>query len=386
MNGDRESGRASRRVLVLEPYYGGSHRAFLEAWTGRSRHRFELLTMTARKWKWRMRGAAIWFADVLSATEPAVDLLFTSDMLNVADLRALLPPAYSRIPIVCYFHENQLTYPLSEHDYRDYQFGLTNLTSSLAADAVWFNSAWHRDAFLQALSDLLGTMPDYVPPDLPQRVAGRAEVFWPVVDGPPADVIQAATRQGDDEPLTILWCHRWEYDKGPETFFRTIFRLDESGVDFRLILAGQSFRSVPPAFDAAWERLQPRILFAGYLENRPDYWSWLARSDVVVSTALQETFGIAVVESLLAGCWPVLPDRLSYREILPREFWQTCLYADEAELYARLATLCRNRPDAEVGGRLHREIRSLHDARIRAAALDAAIDRVIEGHRGSLSR
>lgn len=334
-----------------------------------------------------MRGAALWFADALAASPRPADVLFTNDMLSVADLRALLPADHRHTPVVCYFHENQLTYPLSEHDYRDYQFGLTNLTSSLAADAVWFNSAWHRDVFAQAVADLLKGMSDYVPPCLPERVAGRAEVFWPVVAPPPADAISAAAaRRAGHEPFTILWCHRWEYDKDPETFFRTVFRLDESGADFRLILAGESFRSVPSVFEGAWKRLQPRILFAGYLRDRPEYWSWLARADVAVSTALQETFGIAVVESLLAGCWPLLPDRLSYGEILPREFHAPCLYADEADLFARLADLCKHRPAPAAAGRLHDEALAMHDAVARSAALDAAIDRLVaEGRRASAS-
>ncbi len=379
MSAEQASRGASRRILVLEPYYGGSHRAFLDAWVARSRHRFELLTMPARKWKWRMRGAALWFADALATSRRPADVLFTSDMLSVADLRALLPAEYRQTPMVCYFHENQLTYPLSEHDYRDYHFGLTNLTSGLAADAVWFNSAWHRDVFVQAVKDLLRQMPDHVPPGLSERVAGRAEVFWPVVDTPPGDVLRAAAARGERrDPLTILWCHRWEYDKDPETFFRTIFRLDESGTDFRLVLAGESFRAVPSVFEAAWKRLQPRILYAGYLKSRPEYWSWLARAEVVVSTALQETFGIAVVESLLAGCWPLLPDRLSYREILPAEFHAPCLYADEAELFERLTALCVHRPDPAAAGGLHREALGMHDAVARTAALDAAVDRVAE--------
>ena len=37
----------------------------------------------------------------------------------------------------------------------------------------------------------------------------------------------------------------------------------------------------------------------------------------MLSTARHEFFGVAVVEALLAGCLPWLPDRLSYPELLP---------------------------------------------------------------------
>jgi len=50
-------------VLGLEPYYGGSHRAFLDGWSGASRHSWTVLSLPPRKWKWRMRHASITFAE-----------------------------------------------------------------------------------------------------------------------------------------------------------------------------------------------------------------------------------------------------------------------------------------------------------------------------------
>ena len=42
------------QVLVLEPYYGGSHKAFLKG-LSRLPYTFDFMTLPARKWKWRMR-------------------------------------------------------------------------------------------------------------------------------------------------------------------------------------------------------------------------------------------------------------------------------------------------------------------------------------------
>ena len=50
-------------ILALEPYYGGSHRAVLDALAAHVDADWHLLTLPARKWKWRMRGAAITFAE-----------------------------------------------------------------------------------------------------------------------------------------------------------------------------------------------------------------------------------------------------------------------------------------------------------------------------------
>ncbi len=51
------------KVLALEPYYGGSHRAFLDGWSSRSSHEWTTLTLPPNKWKWRMRHAAITFVE-----------------------------------------------------------------------------------------------------------------------------------------------------------------------------------------------------------------------------------------------------------------------------------------------------------------------------------
>lgn len=51
-----------------------------------------------------------------------------------------------------------------------------------------------------------------------------------------------------------------------------------------------------------------------------EYHELLARSRVVFSCSLQETLGIGCYEGVLAGAVPVVPDRLSYREMYPQGF------------------------------------------------------------------
>ena len=51
------------KILALEPYHGGSHKAFISGWSSNSRHEWTVLGLPAYKWKWRMRHAAITFAD-----------------------------------------------------------------------------------------------------------------------------------------------------------------------------------------------------------------------------------------------------------------------------------------------------------------------------------
>ena len=57
-----------------------------------------------------------------------------------------------------------------------------------------------------------------------------------------------------------------------------------------------------------------------YAHNKQMYYDLLNKSKVAISFADQETFGIAMLESALCGCYPIVPDKLSYSELYPEEF------------------------------------------------------------------
>jgi len=84
--------------------------------------------MPARKWKWRMRGSALWLAGRLPRFSP--DIIMASDFLDFATFCALMPSEWINLPRAVYFHENQLTYPVASHVRRDYQFGFVEDRSS----------------------------------------------------------------------------------------------------------------------------------------------------------------------------------------------------------------------------------------------------------------
>jgi len=323
------------RIAAIEPFFGGSHKRFLEGWRGHSRHEIDIFGLPARKWKWRMRGAALHFAGGPGDCTGEYDALFASDFLSLADFAALAPGA-AGVPKVVYFHENQLTYPYRFESERDYQFPFTNITTCLAADAVLFNSAFHRREFLDALGPFLARMPDFVPDGVVASIEGKSRVLHLGVDLAP---VLAATLPERKGPALVLWNHRWEFDKNPEAFFATMSKLAARGVDFRLAVAGERYRECPEVFDRAREELADRIVHWGHLASREDYVDLLLRSDVIVSTAIHEFFGVAVVEAIAAGCFPLLPDRLSYPELLPEGLHGRCLYDTDADLTRKLAAV-----------------------------------------------
>lgn len=324
------------RILALEPYYGGSHRQFLDGWAGRSAHEWTVLTLPPYKWKWRMRHSAVTFASEIRRRVTAGerwDLLFCSDMLNLAELRGLIPDLIGELPTLIYFHENQITYPVQVEKERDFQFGMTNLISAAAADEVWFNSRFHLETFLEAVPRFLNKMPDHRPLELVEQIGRRARVRQPGIA-----CFGGRRPERPDGPLRILWAARWEFDKNPECFFQALAALKEAEVPFRVSVLGESFRETPAVFDWARSEFRRQIEVWGFQNQRADYQRALIRSDVFVSTALHEFFGLSAVEAMVSGAYPLLPARLAYPELLdwtPRSPTSVHLYDGSPEQLAR---------------------------------------------------
>ena len=318
------------RILALEPYYGGSHRAVLDGLVSRIDAEWTLLTLPARKWKWRMRGAAITMAaearalaarlnDSATVADSApgapFDVIFASTFVNLAEFRGLAGSALASVPAVVYFHENQLVYPNRHTAEWDFQFPLTNITSALSAEACVFNSAWNRDRFCNEIPGFLREFPDHHPKGVADAIRAKSRVIAPPFDPAPFD---AAPPVRGEVPR-IVWPHRWEHDKDPDAFFSAVARLAEEGLAFEVAVAGQAFRDVPESIRAAEKALGSRLVHLGEPGSPGSYARLLATCDISVSTAINEFFGIAMVESAYAGCLPVVPDRLAYPELYPAE-------------------------------------------------------------------
>jgi glycosyltransferase involved in cell wall biosynthesis len=322
------------KIWLVEPYLTGSHQAWAEGYQAHSRHDVPLLGLPGRFWKWRMQGGAITLARKAASLDELPDLILASDMLNLPVFLALSGDRLAQAPIALYFHENQLTYPLPAGEKRDLQYGFINLASALRADALFFNSAHHLAEFFDELPRLLKHFPDYNELWAVEVLRAKARVLPLGLDLARFDAFRPARTRTD--PALVLWNHRWEYDKDPAAFFAAIYALVEEGLDFGVILLGESFRNQPAEFLEARRRLGERIVHFGFAEDPADYARLLWQADVVVSTAIHEFFGAAVVEACYCGCFPVLPRRLSYRELIPPELHAACLYDEFEGLLARL--------------------------------------------------
>ena len=300
-----------------------------------------MLTLPPRNFAWRNRGNALtWgcnFKDVLTA---GYHRILATSMVDLAELRGLVPEM-SRIPNAVYFHENQFAYPERLERKEGQNYHLTNIFTALAADRVLFNSKFNRQSMLEGIRNLLKAMPDCIPSGVVQAIEDRSEVI-PV----PLEKICYLKHilPSDSTPLTLVWNHRWEHDKAPERFFQVLFELADRGARFKVHVMGQRFRDCPPVFDEARERLGDRILTWGHVPDDGEYRNILTTSDVVMSTSLHDFQGLAVLEAVAAGCVPLVPDRLAYRELFEERFRYPSFPHDAEEesrgLMAVLSGMC----------------------------------------------
>lgn len=325
------------KILLIEPYYTGSHAAWAEGYQRHSHHEIEILSLPGRFWKWRMHGGAVTLARQFLTSKFKPDLILATDMLDLTTFLALTRPQTATIPTAIYFHENQLTYPWSPTDrdvaqQRDKHYGFINYSSALAGDLLLFNSAYHQDSFLAALPRLLNHFPDYQELDSVAQIQTKSKVLPLGLELRRFDAYQQP-RSG--QPL-LIWNHRWEHDKNPVDFFRALTLLSEEGLEFGLIVLGENFSRKPEPFLVAQQRLKKHIVQFGYVETFADYATWLWRADIVPVTSIQDFFGASIVEAMYCNGYPLLPKRLAYPHIVPAEYHALCFYDNFDDLVKRL--------------------------------------------------
>jgi glycosyltransferase involved in cell wall biosynthesis len=327
------------KVLLLSAYAAQSHlhwqnmlQAMFTDWQWR------VLALPPRHFSWRIRGNALfWSMAERDTLEEGYDLLVATSMVDLATLRGLVP-ALARVPSVLYFHENQFAYPQAGQQHTLVEAQITSLYSALAADRVVFNSNYNLDSFMAGCRALLRKLPDCVPPAVVPQLMSTSTVLPVPLDERCFDGAAPVwpAERGAGRPLRLLWTGRFEHDKGPDGLLRILTVLEDQGLDYELAMVGQQFRQSPPVFSEIQSVFEHRLVHFGYLQNPARYRALLHAADVVLSTAMHEFQGLAVMEAVAAGAWPVVPDRLVYPEMYPAG----CCYAshpDDPEREARAA-------------------------------------------------
>ena len=316
------------KILLLSAYDALSHRYWREGlveqfpdieWT--------VLTLPARYFRYRVRSNPLsWLADSQQTLQANYDVVIATSMVDIATLRGLVP-SLAATPLWLYCHENQFAYPAGAEKNNpvahDLEAKMVFIYNCLAADKISFNSHWNRDSALAGMSELLQRFPEKINPSLLEAIASKSDVL-PVPLNTHTDINSTEPLNSIASPLRLLWNHRWEYDKGPDRLLALVKALEASGLICELNIVGQQFRQLPKAFSLIEIILEQSSTLQkgrwGYIDSASDYQQLLQQCDVVVSTALHDYQGIAILEAVQAGCVPLLPNQIVYPEIFSNEY------------------------------------------------------------------
>ncbi len=360
------------KVLLLSAYAAQSHVYWQEGLLAMfPRWQWSVLTLPPRHFSWRVRGNPLYWALAERETlETAYDLVIATSMVDLATLRGLVP-RLAAVPTIVYFHENQFEYPVVERKAdaagRSHQSNnlleaqMVSLYSALAADRLVFNSRYNLTTFHNGCQALLKRLPDKVPPGIVSLLRDKSSVIAVPLQSVDSIAERSSIWGDDSEPypqraLRLVWVGRLEYDKGGDSLLRILQQLELTGLHYELAVVGQQFRNLPEEFERIKTQFTHRLVQFGYIECRSDYLAALAGADIVLSTALHEFQGLAILEAITAGCIPIVPHRLVYPEIIPEAYCYTSLLDDvQAEAEAAVALLGKqahsialdggNRPD-----------------------------------------
>ncbi len=303
-------------ILALEPFFGGPRRMMLETLIRCSRHRWTLLKLPPRRIERRLAAAAQWFAEQLSRHWVGrVDVLFSSEALNLSDFLRLLPQLGNK-PSVVYFHDNQLPPPSAVVERT---IDLVNLTTASSATECWFNSQFHMRSFISRAAALVAKHPELSNRTPIPELTRKSKVYRPPVDTGLLQEISAAEPQ--------------------KRIKRNIF-IDTRDADTRLLAASlgalqrraQTFEltTIGPVGDLPPDL--PRTTIPE-LDDLGQYRA-LLRSGVYLSVKPNAYSDPRAVLAMSCGCRPVLPQTGVYPEMLPKSLHGSSLYEVAPDMLA----------------------------------------------------
>lgn len=297
-------------IWLLSAYRSASHGAWGDWLVDSFKHiRWQRLELPGRHFRWRIRGNPLSWLDQLPEETPA--LILATSMVDLATLKGL-HPRLAAVPAIYYFHENQFAYPVGEQQHDSVDPQMVQLYGALAADQLLFNSAFNRDSFFNGIGELLQKLPDHIPHKLLPRLQSKSAIL-------PVPIRDLKKPDTPKNPQLILWNHRWEYDKNPQLFADALLLLKQQNIPFQLVLLGERPGRKPDALLQIEQQLASHILFNGKA-NQQEYQNYLQQAAIVVSTAIHEFQGLAILEAVSAGAAPLVPDALCYREQYPPMF------------------------------------------------------------------
>lgn len=306
-------------ILALEPFFGGIRRSMLETLVRYSRHRWTVLKLPPRRIERRLTAAANWFSEQLSRHWVGrVDLLFTSEAMNLASLFRLTPQL-AGYPSVVYFHDNQLPDLSKRPDATDNPLDLVNLNTAQAATEIWFNSSYHKQMFFILARSLVERHGELSARNPIPELAAKARLIAPPIDLSLMHELQLGVPPPRQERTLFVETR----DADLNLLNGAVARLKQRHVPFELITVG-------PVDD-----LDPSINRTTVSEyDEAGQMRGMLGSSAVLSVRPEAASDYMAIRAMAAGCRPILPAGGVYPELLPGPLHRSCLFPVDSDALA----------------------------------------------------
>ncbi len=337
-------------ILFVEPYYGGSHKLFLDQLIielEQRNHQCHSIKLSAKKWRWRFLSSHFQLAEMVNNNflNSPPEIIVCSSLMDTASFKGLLLPHFQKTAIITFFHENQMAYPINESaenrkdqiKLRKYTYPLVHLNQILGSDGLLFNSKYNHQSLFEGVEKFIRKMPDANPKKLIEKAKKKCFITGL---GLKMNETISEPIPWDKRPMRILWNHRWEYDKNPNEFIKLFQNLVKKNKHLELDILGEDRSGEhTDTFLEFKDRFPGHIKTFGGLKEREDYINQLGKSRLLPVTSHHDFFGLSVVDAILNGVIPLLPRRLSYPELIPVNLHQKLLYSDFKELCKKSSLL-----------------------------------------------
>lgn len=139
----------------------------------------------------------------------------------------------------------------------------------------------------------------------------------------------------------IIFSHRFDIEKRPNVFMSLMEELWEKRKDFKVIIttSRKKFRSNSKKMIRQLNNSKFPFEIKENL-SKSQYYQELAKAKVFVSTTIEENFGYCLLEAIIFGCAPVVPNNFAHPEILEND--NRFLYDNQKETLEKISKMLDN--------------------------------------------
>lgn len=183
----------------------------------------------------------------------------------------------------------------------------------------------------------------------------------PIISPQDTGINIVGTYANSNKPI-VGFSHRWAEDKQPDKFIKLAQLVRERGLDARFVV----LHPIPLSDESTKEAKGVGIEFI-LCPDKSTYWDEVSKLTHIFSSATLETFGYSVIDAVILGAVPIVPNRAVYPYLYPEYY----VYSDLDEAAWMITERPYTSTEAQVLGRLIMSCNKTFESAIRTNLVEA---------------